>query len=240
MIVADNISIEREHRAVLAGVSLSVAECELLSIVGPSGCGKSTLLDGLSGASGLKVTQGAIRNTSKAIGYSLQDPVLLPWRTAIENAELAVEVSQLDSCETALWFRRCGLENDGAKLANQLSGGMQQRVALIRTLLPTPNALLLDEPFTGLDFDTKLEIQRHILDFQTETRCAILMVTHDIEDAIALSDRVLVLGGKPATVMKEIPIELGLSRKDPVEARKSPKFTEYFSLLWESLQAARA
>ena len=172
----------------------------------------------------------------------MQDAVLLAWRNVRENARLSVELASPNvdyESKLSQWLDRFGLSGDENKSPAELSGGMRQRVALIRTLLPEPKALLLDEPFTSLDFEMKLGVQRGLLAYHQEHRSAVLLVTHDIEDAIALADKVIVLGGHPATVRAELDIDLGLAEKDPVEARKSPRFPEYFARIWQALQEAR-
>jgi len=113
---------------------------------------------------------------------------------------------------------------------------MKQRVALIRTLLTQPSILLLDEPFSNLDFDVKLKIQYSLIDYQQKRRATVCLVTHDIEDAIALSDQVIVLSSRPATVKAIIPIELGVCVRDPIEARKSPQFPGYFTQIWDQIK----
>ncbi len=113
---------------------------------------------------------------------------------------------------------------------------MKQRVALIRTLLTEPSVLLLDEPFASLDFDVKLKIQKLLLNYHRKNGTAILLVTHDIEDAIALSDEVIVFSDKPAMIKAVIPIDVGLGKRDPIEARKSPRFTEYFTRIWDEIK----
>ena len=170
----------------------------------------------------------------------MQDNLLLPWRTLTENALLGEEIINGKRLETNIlldhYFQAFELEQFKESYPHASSGGMRQRVALIRTLLVNPSLLLLDEPFSNLDFDIKLKIQRFLLNYQEQNGTTILLVTHDIEDAIGLSDRVIVLSDKPATIKAEIPIDLDIAMRDPVEARKSPKFREYFIQIWDELK----
>jgi len=226
---------------VFSNLSFRIDTQEIVSIVGPTGCGKTTLLNLIA-----KIDQqdsGDINFDGKGeyrVGYMMQDTLLLPWRTLAENALLGLEVSNPENptmSDTLDYYLDAfdlqGYENN---YPNALSGGMKQRAALIRTLLPLPSVFLLDEPFTNLDFDIKLKIQRHLIGYHMKAKATTMLVTHDIEDAIALSDKVIVLSGKPATVKTEIIIDLGIKKRDPVEARKSPKFREYFIQIWDELK----
>ena len=239
MISIRNLSKAFGNNSVLTGVSLDVNALTIVSLVGPTGCGKSTLLnliDGLdnpdSGA--MDIQPGA------TIGYMLQDALLLPWRTLAQNAALAAEVVEHRAPRQDIrvdeYFSSFGLNGTAGTYPEVSSGGMKQRVALIRVLLTRPTVLLLDEPFSGLDFDVKLKIQRFLLNYHEKNGTTILLVTHDIEDAIALSDEVVVLSDKPATVKAIISIDLGLGKHDPIEARKSPRFTEYFTRIWDEIK----
>jgi NitT/TauT family transport system ATP-binding protein len=133
-------------------------------------------------------------------------------------------------------FREVGLGESEGKYPDHCSVGMKQRAAFIRTLVPKPNVLLLDEPFSSLDYDIKLRVQMNLATYVEQERTAVVIVTHDIEDAIALADKVVVLSAKPTVVKAEIQIELGLSERDPVAARTAPKFQEYFKNIWQHLK----
>lgn len=174
---------------------------------------------------------------AQSTGYMMQDPLLLPWRTLRENALLGAEIKGMNNCDQlcSQYFGAFALSGNENLYPAQSSGGMRQRTALIRTLLTKPSLLLMDEPFSSLDFDTKLRVQHHLLSYQTTTGCTIIMVTHDIEDAIALSDRIIIFGGTPTRVRKEIGVDLGAIH-DPVEARKSGQFAEYFRTIWDELK----
>jgi NitT/TauT family transport system ATP-binding protein len=185
-----------------------------------------------------------IKGSDRSFGYMMQDASLLPWRTLAENALLGVEVINSvhqKQLETPIdeYFEDFDLASFKTHYPATASAGMKQRVALIRTLFLNSSMLLLDEPFSNLDFDIKLKIQKHLINYQLTHKTTILLVTHDIEDAISLADTVIVLSNKPTKVKAEIPIELNLSRRDPVEARKSAKFSEYFAQIWGELKYLR-
>jgi NitT/TauT family transport system ATP-binding protein len=230
-----------ERLTVLAGVSFDCKNNQITSLIGPSGGGKTTLLNLISKLD--KQDHGDITiesHDNAPVGYMMQDPLMLPWRTLSENSLVGAEVigtrSHNLSDQLSHYFEVFDLGDDRDTYPLAASAGMKQRVALIRTLLISPSVLLLDEPFSNLDFDIKLKVQSKLIDYQLKRQATILLVTHDIEDAIALSDKVVVLSDKPTTVKSEIAIDLGLERHNPVEARKSPKFREYFIKIWDQLK----
>jgi NitT/TauT family transport system ATP-binding protein len=225
---------------ILAGISLDIHDREIVSIIGPTGCGKTTLLNILARVDTPDSGSVSTVLNKKAVGYMMQEAALLPWRTLAENALLGTELitgsrnhgrSSIDA-----YFKAFELELNKDNYPETSSAGMKQRVALIRTLLINPCLLLLDEPFSNLDFDIKLKIQRRLIQYYCENESTFLLVTHDIEDAIALSDKVIILSDKPTTIKVEVPIDLGLRRRDPVDARKSPRFSEYFAHIWNELK----
>lgn len=241
IITITNVSKSFGATKVFSDLSFSIRENTFVSIVGPSGCGKSTLLNlitRLESPSTGRISVLSSENTR--LGYVMQDSLLLPWRTLIENATLGTEI--LDATDTpartsaASYFEAFDLGDSAALYPAQSSGGMRQRVALIRTLLTTPSILLLDEPFSNLDFDIKLKVQRYLLNYHIRAKTTVLLVTHDIEDAIALSDRVIVFSEKPSVIKADITVTLDTLKRDPVEARKSPKFREYFIQIWDELK----
>lgn len=228
---------------VFLNLSFCIDSQEIVSIVGPSGCGKTTLLNLIATLDQPDSGDINIKGNGECkyrIGYMMQDALLLPWRTLAENALLGTEVSNYQNNVVPEmlnhYFNVFDLQEDKQTYPNESSGGMKQRVALIRTLLCSPMILLLDEPFSNLDFDIKLNIQRHLISYHQEKGTTILLITHDIEDAIALSDKVFILSDKPSVIKAEIPIDLGTNRKDPVEARKSSKFRDYFIKIWDELK----
>lgn len=232
----------------LRNLSLSVGGGEFVAVVGPSGCGKSTILSLIAGV--LKPTEGQVlvdgrrvEGPSRRIGYMLQRDHLFEWRTVLDNCLIGPEVQGLDRGEalarierllrdTGLWpFRRA--------YPDQLSGGMRQRVALVRTLAIDPAILLLDEPFSALDFQTRLALTDEVAAILREHGKTAVLVTHDIPEAITMSDRVVVLSGRPATVRREHAIRFGAGpdRLSPFQAREAPGFNRYFQQIWEELQA---
>ncbi|HYM77461.1 MAG TPA: ABC transporter ATP-binding protein [Candidatus Dormibacteraeota bacterium] len=224
---------------VLKDVSFRCDMGQITSIVGPSGCGKSTLLNVISGLD--KPDRGSVETDRESgFAYMMQDALLLPWRTLAENALLGAEVRDgrsIESCRLVeKYFTAFDLGDALGFYPNAASGGMKQRAALIRTLITQPRTLLLDEPFASLDFDVKLKVQQHLIEYHERECATTLIVTHDIEDAIALSEKIIVLSGKPAKVKATIPIDLGTRRRDPIGARKSVRFSEYFARVWDEIK----
>jgi NitT/TauT family transport system ATP-binding protein len=220
-------------------MSLTIDEGEVVGIVGPTACGKTTLLNILASLD-LPSSGNVVVKPPKAIGYMMQETALLPWRTLGENALLGTEVvfgkGKKQNSKADNYFQAFELLQHRNNYPETSSAGMKQRVALIRTLLINPSTILLDEPFSNLDFDIKLKIQRHLLKYQAEHKATMLIVTHDIEDAIALCNRVIVLSDKPTRVKREFLVDLGLAKRDPVESRKAPRFRNYFAEIWEELK----
>ncbi len=228
----------------LDNISFSVSQGEFVAIIGPSGCGKSTLLSLISGL--YPVEQGSIifhGNSSKQnntnIGYMLQKDHLFEWRTIYRNVILGPEINKnlTNEKEEAIenMLKTYGLLEFKDKKPSELSGGMRQRAALIRTLAMEPDLLLLDEPFSALDYQTRISVADDIgTIIKREGKTAIL-VTHDLSEAISLADRVIVLSNRPATVKRIIPIQLSVKNRTPFSSRTAPEFKEYFNLLWKEL-----
>jgi NitT/TauT family transport system ATP-binding protein len=201
----------------LDGVSFSVAAQEFVSVLGPSGCGKTTVLKiiaGLVPASDGQVQIEGIRVTGpqRKIGIVFQVPALMRWRTAIGNVMLPAEILGLDPVRSrrraAELMKLVGLEDFATKYPNELSGGMQQRVAIARALVHDPFILLLDEPFSALDMMTRNQLNIELLRIWSERRKTSLLITHSIPEAVFLSDRVVVLGSRPANVLEIVPVPL--------------------------------
>lgn len=214
------------------------------SIVGPSGCGKSTLLSILSGLEPNYKGKISFHNTKgekPTIGYMLQKDHLLEWRTTYENLLLGLEIQRIkitpeieEKIDSML--RSYGLYDFKNSKPSQLSGGMRQRAALIRTLLLSPDLLLLDEPFSALDYQTRLSVADDIYSMIKKENKTTLLITHDISEAISMSDRVLVLSRLPASLKKDIPINLTLSEaRTPLLSRSAPEFVTYFNEIWKEL-----
>lgn len=224
----------------LTNISFQINKGEFVSIVGPSGCGKSTLLSLIAGLN--RPEAGTIvldREENTRIGYMLQQDHLLEWRTIYQNIMLGPEINKTitaEKKEQALsLLKDYGLSRFQNKKPGELSGGMKQRAALIRTMMLNPQLLLLDEPFSALDYQTRLMVSSDIGRIIRKSGITTLLVTHDLSEAIALSDRILVLGKRPATLKKELTISLTLLDDSLLAARNAPEFQDYFSILWKEI-----
>ena len=228
----------------LSDLSFGVKEGEFVAVVGPSGCGKSTLLSIIAGL--LKPESGtiAVNNPDGSlhyprIGYMLQKDHLFEWRSVYKNVILGLEIHHMMTPERLSYVERLltdyGLEKFRNKRPSELSGGMKQRAALIRTLALNPQLLLLDEPFSALDYQTRLMVSADICRLIRKTGKTVIIITHDLSEAISLADRVIILSGRPATVKKELPIHLTLTDDSLLAARHAPEFQDYFVQLWEVL-----
>ena len=209
---------------------------EFISVVGPSGCGKSTILSMLAGQ--LTPSEGSISINGR-IGYMLQKDYLLHWRTIRSNASLGLEIQKNLTPENTAYIEELldqyGLGEFKEHTPSQLSGGMRQRVALIRTLAVRPDILLLDEPFSALDYQTRLSVSDEIGTIIRKEKKTAILVTHDISEALSLSDRVIVLTKRPATVKCIFSIHLSIDEYSPMKAREAPEFKEYFNAIWKEL-----
>ncbi|MGJ4994523.1 ABC transporter ATP-binding protein [Bradyrhizobium sp. HKCCYLS3077] len=229
---------------VIGDLSLTLREGQIISIVGPSGCGKTTLLNTLCGL--LAPDAGRIRwhgrevaGQPQNVGYMLQKDLLLPWRTALGNTMLGLEIRGVpaaqaeDRCRAML--DQLGLHGFADHYPSTLSGGMRQRVALARTLVNEPDVLLLDEPFAALDFQSKLLIENDTAGLVREGRRSLLLITHDIEEAVSLADRVIVLSKRPTRVKAVYDIALGGDRRDMMAVRQTSGFSDYVRQIWADL-----
>lgn len=236
-------SLEGETPA-LFDVSFHVEDGEFVSVVGPSGCGKSTLLSLISGllppSSGFIYINGMdIKSSGKNIGYMLQKDHLLEWRNTLKNVTLGLEIQHKLSDNSYVQINELlntyGLITFQNSFPSELSGGMRQRAALIRTLLLEPDILLLDEPFSALDYQTRLEVCDDIWSIIRKEKKTAILITHDISEAISMSDRVIVLSSRPGTVKKVFDINLSIENRTPLAARSAPEFKDYFNLIWKEL-----
>ena len=220
----------------LKNISFDICEGEYISIIGPSGCGKSTLLSIISGLE--NKTSGEIYIDGK-IGYMLQKDNLLEWRTIYKNVLLGLEIQKENTPENRAYveelLKKYGLHEFKDKYPTQLSGGMRQRVALIRTLAIRPKILLLDEAFSALDYQTRLMFTEDFYKIFKAENITALMFTHDISEAISMSDRVIVLSHRPATVRKIYTVDFEMENRTPLNCRENPKFSKYFNLMWKEL-----
>ncbi len=232
----------------LSHINLQVSEGSFVAVVGPSGCGKSTLLSLIAGL--LPPEDGEILyrglsskdycpDSALKIGYMLQRDHLFEWRTVYQNLILGLELTHSLTKENTDYILKLlhdyGLYSFKDKKPSELSGGMRQRAALIRTMAIRPDLLLLDEPFSALDFQTRLFVSADIANIIRETGKTALLITHDLSEAITLADRVIVLSKRPASVKREMSILYEISREDPLAIRSTAAYQEYFNQLWEVL-----
>ena len=228
----------------LENISFTVNPGEFIAVVGPSGCGKSTLLSMIAGL--IHPEEGTITLDGKSltcaktrIGYMLQKDHLFEWRTILDNILLGLEIQKNVTKETkehALnLLTTYGLAEFADAKPSQLSGGMRQRAALIRTLVLEPDLLLLDEPFSALDYQTRLNVSADIGHIIRNSQKTALLITHDLAEAISLSDRILVFASRPAIIKADIPIHLTTTDNHPLAARNAPEFNSYLSFLWKEL-----
>lgn len=229
---------------VVRDLSFSVSPGEFVSIVGPSGCGKTTILSMIAGLvepSGgeIRIHGEPVNGTSELAAYMLQRDHLFEWRTIEENILLGLQIRGKCSKETRAralaLLDKYGLKDFSRYHPQQLSGGMRQRVALIRTLAVDPELLLLDEPFSSLDYQTRLALSDEIAQIIKQEGKTAILVTHDIAEAISMSDRVMLLTERPASIKLSVDIKLQNESATPIRKRQDPRFQGYFDLLWKEL-----
>jgi NitT/TauT family transport system ATP-binding protein len=229
----------------VANSTLSVAPGEFVSVVGPTGCGKSTLLNIAAGllapSSGVVESFGEpVTGVNKRSGYMFQGEALLPWRCALDNVVAGLEfagVERAQACEQGReWMKRVGLSGFEDRYPHQMSGGMRKRTMLAQTLIRDPDLILMDEPFSALDIQTRQLMENEVLELWMAKRKAVLFITHDLDEAIAMSDRVVVLSAGPGThPIGEFVIDLPRPR-DVAEVRMQPRFIELHGAIWAVLR----
>lgn len=228
----------------LEHISFSMKEGDFLAIVGPSGCGKSTLLHLIAGLlepeKGLILLNGKyLRGSATNIGYMLQKDELLEWRTVYHNVLLGLEIQHSMTARAKEKAHELldiyGLDQFANSRPSELSGGMRQRAALVRTLVMEPDLLLLDEPFSALDYQTRLTVGDDIGQIIRKEKKSAILVTHDLAEAISLADRVIVLTARPATILQTVPITFQEPDLTPLKRRNAPEFKSYFNLIWKEL-----
>ncbi len=228
----------------LSDLSLDVLEGDFISIVGPSGCGKSTLLNIMAGL--IRPTSGEgrlngrlVQGVSSFVGYMPQTDQLFEWRTIWKNVILGLEVQNKLTVENKEYVQtllvRYGLWEFRNSFPSQLSGGMRQRAALIRTLAVAPEILLLDEPFSALDYQTRLVVTDEVKRIITGEGKTAVLVTHDIAEAISMADKVVVLTSRPGRVKDIHEIQLTCAEHTPIKCREAPEFRSYFNTIWREL-----
>lgn len=247
ILTLDKISLsyqtEKDEIRALESISFSVDEGEFVAIIGPSGCGKTSILSIIAGL--LKPSGGEITIKGKplekgktSIGYMLQKDELFPWRTIMENAYLPLEVKR-DKSEKSKekvneLLKKYGLWEFRKKYPRQLSGGMRQRAALIRTMASSPDLLLLDEPFSALDYQTRLAVCDDLYEIIRRENKTTVLVTHDISEALSTADRIIVLSKRPSKILNIHLINLN-KEVSPLKRREDPRFSKWFERLWREL-----
>ena len=230
----------------LCDLTFSVTPGEFVALVGPSGCGKSTILNLISGLlkpeAGTLLSRGRpITEADLHIGYMLQRDHLFEWRTIYSNVLLGLEISRTLTPErkekVGEMMETYGLKSFSNARPSELSGGMRQRAALIRTLILKPDLLLLDEPFSALDYQTRLTVCDDIATIIRETKKTAILITHDLAEAISTADRVLILSARPGQVKAEISLTFAPQYDSPLKRRNAPEFTGYFQNVWRALSS---
>ena len=228
----------------LSDISFSLAPGGFTAVVGPSGCGKSTLLSLIAGlmipeSGDIRLNGKPLTENTSNIGYMLQHDHLFEWRTVYRNILLGTEINRSLDAGTKkkadALLEQYGLKPFARAKPSQLSGGMRQRAALIRTLLLDPELLLLDEPFSALDYQTRLTVSDDIGQIIRRSGKTALLVTHDLSEAVSLADRVIVLSKRPATVLCIVPVSFDLENDTPLNRRNTPEFKTYFNQIWKEL-----
>ena len=225
-------------------INFRVKKGEFVSIIGPSGCGKSTLLSIIAGLENkttgeIYIEGKKVEGISDKVGYMLQRDCLLEWRTILSNTMLGLEIKGKNNKEGKEYveslLKKYNLYDFKDKYPSELSGGMRQRVALIRTLAVKPKILLLDEAFSALDYQTRIMVTNDIYSILKKENITAIIVTHDISEAISMSDRVMVLTKRPGTIKDIHKIDFEIENRNPINCRQSSKFSKYFDTLWKEL-----
>jgi NitT/TauT family transport system ATP-binding protein len=248
----ENISVTFAARAAgtnpytaVRDTTLVIGRGEFVSVVGPTGCGKTTLLNVAAGllapsAGRVRVLDTELSGINRRAGYLFQTDALMPWLNALDNVAVGLMYRGRPRSEARdsahRWLARVGLSGHGHRYPHQLSGGMKKRVALAQTLIMDPQILLMDEPFSALDIQTRQLMENELLDLWSADRKSVVFITHDLEEAIALSDRVVVLSAGPETrPIGEYPIDLPRPR-DVAEIRLAPRFVELHRDIWHTMK----
>lgn len=233
-----NYNTKKMEIEALRNINLTVNEGDFIGIVGPSGCGKSTLLSIIGGLE--EITSGSIeKKDNLKIGYMLQDDCLFPWLTIYENCLVGLKINKTCTKENKENVKNLlityGLKDFLNNYPKDLSGGMRQRAALIRTLALKPDLLLLDEPFSALDYQTRISVSSDVFNIIKNEKKSLIIVTHDISEAISMCSKVIVMSKRPSTIKKVYDINFDFDRTDPIKSRSSKEFMEYYESIWEDL-----
>ena len=237
MLTFENVSFSYEKKQILDQISFHVKKGEILAVMGPSGCGKTTLLSLAAGL--IPPTHGKVKNDGVSFGYMLQKDELFPWRTIEKNICLPLEVkrtlSETTKARALRLAEKYGLGQFLKSYPHALSGGMRQRAALIRTLAVNPDVLLLDEPFSALDYQTRLSVCDDVYSIIRSEKKTALLITHDISEAISVADKIVVLSARPARVLSTH--EISFPEAEPLKRRENKEFSKWFERLWKELNA---
>lgn len=232
---------DKEETLALKDISFKINKGEFVSIVGPSGCGKTTILSLISGL--IPTTSGTIQfanNNPSFVGYMFQKDNLMDWRTILGNIYIGLEIKKQKTKENIEYahslLKKYNLWDFKDKYPSQLSGGMRQRVALIRTLALRPSILLLDEAFSALDYQTRLDVCDDVYNIIKSENLTTILVTHDISEAISMSDKIIILSKRPAIVKNILEINMPEEYNTPFKRRENIKMKEYFDKIWRELK----
>ena len=236
--LSKNYLTKKKVICALDNINFDINENEFIALVGPSGCGKSTTLSIIGNLEDKSGGEIKVNKKNIKIGYMFQEDALFPWLTVLDNCMLGLKIQNKVTDENKKYvkslLKKYGLSNFEKSFPKELSGGMRQRVALIRTLALRPDILLLDEPFSALDYQTRITVSDDVFKIIKEEKKTALMVTHDISEACAIASKIIVLSNRPS-VVKNI-YEINMKNNGlPSENRKDPKFSYYYNLIWKDL-----
>lgn len=236
--LSKNYLTKKQVVCALKNINLTINENEFIVLVGPSGCGKSTILSIIGDLQKKSSGQIEFKKKDLKVGYMFQEDALFPWLTVFDNCVIGLKTQKKFNKESEKYVRillkKYGLSNFEKSYPKELSGGMRQRVALIRTLATKPDILLLDEPFSALDYQTRITVSDDVYKIIREEKKTALMVTHDISEAVSIGDKVIVLSNRPATIKKIYEIDMD-DKGLPSQNRKNEKFNNYYNSIWKDL-----
>ena len=240
--ISKSFNSPKEKIEVFKNLNLSIGSGEFVSIIGPNGCGKTTLFNiiiGLDENYKGNVKLDHIKDRRTEIAYMMQKDLLLPWKSVYKNIIVGLDIQGKVNSYTKgyvlQYLRRFGISNLISSYPSKLSGGERQKVALIRTLMLDSEIMLMDEPFSAIDYNTRLELQTQIYSLAKEKKKTVIIITHDIDEAITVSDRVIIFSNKPMGVYKDLKITFDFEKRSAFNVKQDPKFASYFSEIWQSL-----